>query len=142
MDTWFTGAVDRALRTALQVLAAYLSTAQLINDVDWRAAALSAGFAVVLSAVTSLVGMPSFGEGWGFQVVERAVKTFAQSLLAFIGTASLFDQVDWKTALSASLLAAVYSVVTSVATTRAGAAAARGEVDLTAPPSAARVREV
>lgn len=133
MDMWFQGAVDRAVRTALQVLAAYLSAAQLINQVDWRAAGAAVGFAVVLSALTSLVGSPSFGDGWGFQVVERAVKTFAQSLLAFIGTATLFDQVDWKTGLSAAALAALYSVVTSVASTRIGAAG--GEVDLTAPPT-------
>jgi hypothetical protein len=133
MDMWFTGAVDRAARTALQVLAAYLSAAQLINEVDWRAAAAAVGFAVVLSALTSLIGSPSYGDGWGFQVVERAVKTFTQSLIAFIGTATMFDQVDWKTGLSAAALAAVYSVVTSVAATRAGAVS--GEVDLSAPPS-------
>lgn len=138
MTMWFQGAVDRAVRTALQVLAAYLSAAQLINQVDWSAAALAVGFTVVLSALTSLVGSPSFGDGWGFQVVERAVKTFAQSLLAFIGAATLFDQVDWKTGLSAAALAAVYSVVTSVLATRVGQAGAHGEVDLTTPPTYAR----
>ena len=139
MQNWFGGVLDRAVRTALQTLAAYLSAAQLINEVDWRAALLATGFAVLLSLITSAVSMPSFGEAWAFQVLERAVKTFAQTLLAFIGTAAMFDQVDWKTGLSAAGLAAIYSVVTSVMTTRTGPDAARGQVDVTVP--AAHLRE-
>lgn len=135
MPNWFAGVLDRALRTALQTLAAYLSAAQLLNQVDWRAAALATGFAVVLSLLTSLIGSPSFGEAWAFQVLERAAKTFAQTLLTFIGVATMFDQVDWKTGLSAAALAALYSVVTSAMTTRAGSDLTRGQVDLSPPPN-------
>lgn len=135
MPNWFAGVLDRALRTALQTLAAYLSAAQLINEVDWRAALLAVGFAVVLSLLTSLVGSPSFGEAWAFQLLERAVKTFGQTLLAFIGVATMFDQVDWKTGLSSAALAALYSVVTSVLTTRTGSDLTHGQVDLSVPPS-------
>lgn len=135
MQTWAAGVLDRAIRTALQTLAAYLSAAQLLNEVAWVPALLATGFAVVLSLLTSLVGSPSFGETWAFQLLERAVKTFAQTLIAFIGTAVMFDQVDWATGLSGAGLAAVYSVVTSVMTTRAGGDQAMGQVDLTVPPS-------
>ncbi len=131
--TWFAGAADRALRTGLQTLLAYLSAAQLINQVAWVPALLATGFAMVLSVLTSLVGSPSWGQAWGFQLAERAVKTFVQSVLTFIGAAYLFDQVDWKTALSAAALAAAYSVVTSVLTTRL---APDGQVDLTVPTEA------
>lgn len=133
MQTWAAGVVDRAIRTALQTLAAYLSAAQLINQVAWVPALLAVVFAVILSLLTSLTGLPSFGEAWGFQLLERAVKTFAQSLLAFIGTAAMFDQVDWKTGLSAAALAALYSVVTSVMTTRMGPEDAVGQVDVFVP---------
>ena len=46
---------------------------------------------------------------------ERAVKTFAQSLVAVIGVGAvgLLD-VDWIGALSAALLATVVSVLTSI----------------------------
>jgi hypothetical protein len=135
MPKWTAGVLDRALRTALQTLAAYLSAAQLLNQVDWRAALLATGFAVVLSLLTSLVSSPSFGETWAFQLLERAVKTFCQTLLTFIGVATMFDQVDWKTGLSAAGLAALYSVVTSVMTTRSGPDLSRGQVDLTVPPN-------
>lgn len=139
MEHWFAGALDRAIRTAVQTFLAYISVAKLLDEVNWQAALLGTLFAVVVSVLTSFLGSPSFGERWGFQVAERAVKTFVQNLLAGIGTATMFDQVDWKTAFSAAVLAAFYSAGTSVLTTRAGAT--RGEVDLTAPPSPAHLKE-
>lgn len=45
----------------------------------------------------------------------RAVKTVAQTFIATIGTASYLGAVDWKLVVSASVLAGVLSVVTSVA---------------------------
>ena len=45
----------------------------------------------------------------------RAIKTFAQTMLATIGTTAVIEAVDWKVVLSASLLAALLSVLTSIA---------------------------
>ena len=45
----------------------------------------------------------------------RAVKTVAQAAVAGIGTAAALGQVDWKYVLSASALAGVLSLLTSVA---------------------------
>lgn len=45
----------------------------------------------------------------------RAVKTTAQAAIAGIGTAAAMGQVDWRYVLSASVLAGVLSVLTSVA---------------------------
>lgn len=45
----------------------------------------------------------------------RAVKTVAQAAVAGIGTAAAMGQVDWKYVLSASVLAGVLSLLTSVA---------------------------
>jgi hypothetical protein len=45
----------------------------------------------------------------------RAVKTFFQTFVATIGTSALIEQVDWKIVLSASALAAVLSLATSLA---------------------------
>lgn len=45
----------------------------------------------------------------------RAVKTIAQTAVATIGTAAALGAVDWKLVVSASLLAGVLSVLTSVA---------------------------
>ena len=45
----------------------------------------------------------------------RAVKTVAQTFIATVGTASYLGAVDWKLVVSASVLAGVLSVATSVA---------------------------
>ena len=46
----------------------------------------------------------------------RALRTLAQTAAATIGTTALLREVDWLAVLSASALAAVLSVLTSLAT--------------------------
>ncbi len=45
----------------------------------------------------------------------RSVKTVAQTAIATIGTAAALGQVDWMFVLSASVLAGLLSLLTSVA---------------------------
>lgn len=45
----------------------------------------------------------------------RAIKTIAQTAVATIGTAVALSAVDWRLVVSASLLAGVLSLLTSVA---------------------------
>lgn len=52
---------------------------------------------------------------WLKKAGVRAVKTVAQAAVAGIGTAAVLGQVDWRYVLSASLLAGVLSLLTSVA---------------------------
>lgn len=52
---------------------------------------------------------------WTKAAGVRAVKTVAQAAVAGIGTAAVMGQVDWRYVVSASVLAGVLSVLTSVA---------------------------
>lgn len=45
----------------------------------------------------------------------RAVKTIAQTFVATIGTSAVLSEVDWKIVVSASVLAGILSVATSIA---------------------------
>ena len=52
---------------------------------------------------------------WLKAAMVRAIKTVAQTALATIGTAALMGEVNWIAVGSASVLAGVLSVLTSVA---------------------------
>lgn len=52
---------------------------------------------------------------WAKAAAVRATKTVAQTAIATIGAASAMGNVDWKYVVSASVLAGIVSVLTSVA---------------------------
>lgn len=52
---------------------------------------------------------------WLKAATVRAVKTTAQTAVATIGTSAILSAVDWKVVISASLLAGILSLLTSVA---------------------------
>ena len=51
---------------------------------------------------------------WMKAAAVRAVKTTAQTFVATVGTAATLGSVDWKLVFSASALAGVLSIVTSI----------------------------
>lgn len=51
---------------------------------------------------------------WAKAAGIRAIKTIAQTSLALIGTAVTIGNVDWVTVISASILAGILSVLTSI----------------------------
>lgn len=52
---------------------------------------------------------------WIKKAGVRAIKTMAQTFVATVGTATVMGAVDWKMVLSASVLAGILSIATSVA---------------------------
>lgn len=58
--------------------------------------------------------MKNFKE-WAKAAGIRALKTLAQTAVATIGTTAVLSEVDWVVVASASALAAILSILTSVA---------------------------
>ena len=52
---------------------------------------------------------------WVKAAAVRAIKTVAQTAVATIGTTAVMSEVDWVVVASASALAGILSVLTSVA---------------------------
>lgn len=56
-----------------------------------------------------------FTKEWFRAAGIRALKTVAQSAIATIGTTAVISQVDWRMVVSASVLAGLLSLLTSIA---------------------------
>ena len=52
---------------------------------------------------------------WIKSAAVRAIKTLAQTAVATIGTTAVLSEVDWVLVASASALAAILSMLTSIA---------------------------
>ena len=59
--------------------------------------------------------MKSYWKDWLKAAGIRAVKTLAQTAIASIGVAAVLSEVDWLAVAGASVLAALLSLLTSVA---------------------------
>ena len=59
--------------------------------------------------------MSNHVKSWIKAAAVRAVKTVAQTAVATIGTASVLGDVNWLMIMSASALAGILSLLTSVA---------------------------
>ena len=54
-------------------------------------------------------------KAWNKAAGIRAAKTVSQTAIAVIGTSALLDEVNWISVLSASALAGILSLLTSIA---------------------------
>lgn len=78
-----------------------------------------------------------FGRYFWQSTAERAVKSFAQSLLALLSAGQIgLLQVAWLTTLSTAGMATLLSVLSSVASSRIGAAGTPSAVPHPASPPA------
>ena len=59
--------------------------------------------------------MSDYMKKWAKAAGVRAVKTIAQTAVAPIGSSVVLSSVDWRMVVSASILAGILSVLTSIA---------------------------
>ncbi len=59
--------------------------------------------------------MKKLGKKWLCAAGIRAIRTVAQTAVATIGTTAMLADVNWLSVISASLLAGILSVLTSIA---------------------------
>ena len=56
-----------------------------------------------------------FTKEWFYAAFIRAIKTIAQTAVATIGTSAVLGDVNWLMVASASILAGILSILTSIA---------------------------
>jgi hypothetical protein len=98
--SWWVQASKRAAATALAGLIPYV-TLVLTDATPLGRAASATALLILASYATSLAGLPELGrEGVSLvrAAITRTLKTFGQSLTAWIGTAVLFSELDWTVA--------------------------------------------
>ncbi len=117
---WWAAATKRALRTALTIAVPYVAAAGLFREFPWVAVGSTVVLGAIASLLFSLTGLTEAGPGtvplW-LALLERVVKTFAQAVLAGIGTATLLQEVDWAVILQTAIFAALGSLLLGVLTT-------------------------
>lgn len=124
--TWGKAALIRAARTVLQTAAAMINTAVVLEDVNWLGVLSASTLACIVSLLTSAVtGLPEVEQAImqqagarskAYAIAIRAIRTISQAAAGIIGTAVMLRDVDWRMLLSASLVAGLYSVLTSLVT--------------------------
>ena len=54
-------------------------------------------------------------KNWIKAALVRCIKTIAQAAIAMIGTSVVMSDIDWKLVISASIVAGILSLLTSLA---------------------------
>lgn len=115
---WWKAAGLRVLKTFAQAAVGLIPAAVTIAEVDWLTVFYSSALAAVLAFLTAFAGLPEVdGTKYGKvrAALYRALRTVAQTAIGMIPAAATIVSVDWKTVLSASLLAGLVSVLMTVA---------------------------
>ena len=72
MASWARAAGVRALKTAAQAALGVIGASTAMGEVDWRLVASAAALAAVVSAITSVAGLPEVADGASVAAISRA----------------------------------------------------------------------
>lgn len=118
--SWAKAASIRAGKTAIYVAIPFFAATLTFDQFNWPTFIGTVVLAVILSYATSAIaGLPEVAgktvPTW-LALAERFVKTFAQGVVAGIGSATVFGDVHWQAILQASFFAAVASLLVGLVT--------------------------
>lgn len=116
---WWKAALIRAGRSALVIAIPYIP-ASYVGNTPYLTIVSAAALGFVLSLLTSLAGIAEAAGvklAWYYSILERVVKTIAQALVAGVGTAVLFQDVNWSGLLQLAITAGFGSLLLAVLTT-------------------------
>lgn len=116
---WWVAAGRRAARTALVVLAPFVPALLAPTHDVILAVASTVALAVVLSLATSLRSLPELDgvpRPWWASTLDRAMRTFAQVLIAGIPAVTLIEVVPWTVLLTQAAASALGSIVLAAIT--------------------------
>jgi hypothetical protein len=126
---WWKGALERAGKTLAQTLATRLIAVgmAMITFATFRDAAIVAVFAGLGALVASPFTVRLANRGGGFEsftvnLAIRCVFTFGETLAGLVTAAKAFNYINfaWPSALSQATVAALLSILTSVASLSPG----------------------
>lgn len=118
--SWLKAATLRAVKTAVTVAIPFFGAVAAFDAINWLTFGGTVLLAFLLSYATSgITGLPEVtGKTvpvW-VALLERALKTFLQSVVAGVGSTLIFQDVNWTVVLQASVIAAIGSFLAGLVT--------------------------
>lgn len=115
--TWWQAVALRALKTFAQTIVAMIGTGLVAwGEVPWVLILSTALVAAMVSVLMSIADLPDGDWRWWKVALIRAARTFAQVMVAAIGTGLVaWGDVQWLLALSTAAVATVLSLATTIA---------------------------
>lgn len=114
---WWQATGLRAIKTFAQTVVAMIGTGLVAwGEVPWVLVLSTATVAALASVLMSIADLPDGTGRWWKIALVRALRTFAQVLVAAIGTGlAAWGDVQWTLALSTAAVATVLSLATTIA---------------------------
>lgn len=113
--------LDRSGKTFVQTLLIFVGAGATIVSVSWTTALSSAALATLVSFLIALSTSTALTSGnFVIDLADRVGRTFVSALVGAIPATGTLADVNWRDALTLAATAALFSVLTSLATSNFG----------------------
>ena len=127
---WWKSMFGVLLRTLIAGIVPFMLAYVNGTPIVWYAVLSQVGLLLIMAVLTSLAGIPIPGTAPYWEILlARFLRQLAQFMIAGVGTAILFSDVDWKTLVIGALASAFSTVlIGSLGVVPNGMAVIKGEV--------------